>query len=186
MFQSSYYKNRNGKRFGPYQLLRVSTGYGKHVSLHIRKGLSPMETIMLHPSRAADFFEKEKEWKYRKLASSPHPEKKIFAGQGRSLIPKPVAEIIKAAGWNMQGRRVMKSKDRFFSLDAARIRYSLGDEKFRAQIGSPERLLELCLEARSKLKSANSRGQRGVTFDQAFAQCIQEKTGAVAPDEPKP
>ena len=178
MFQSSYYKNRNGKRFGPYQLLRVSTGYGKHVSLHIRKGLSPMETIMLHPSRAADFFEKEKEWKYRKLASSPHPEKKIFAGQGRSLIPKPVAEIIKAAGWNMQGRRVMKSKDRFFSLDAARIRYSLGDEKFRAQIGSPERLLELCLQARSKLKSANALRLKKVTFDSCLAEAISEQTAS--------
>ena len=185
MFQSSYYKNRNGKRFGPYQVLRISTGYGRLTSLQIRKGLSPMETIMLHPSRAADFFQKEEEWKNRKRASSPRPEKEHFAGQGRSPIPKAVAEIIKAAGWNRQGRRMLKSRDRFLTLSAAKVRYSLLNNNDGARIGSAENLLELSILANKLQKSSNARG-RGVTFDQAFAQCLERKTGELAPVAAKP
>ncbi len=174
MFLSSYCKTRNGRRYGPYQVLRISTGYGKHTSLQIRKGLSPMETIMLHPSRAAGFFEKEEEWKNRKRASSPRPEKELLAGQGRSPIPKPVAEILKAAGWNMQGKRMLKSRDRFLTLSAAKVRFSLLNESDRARIGSAENLLELSTQANKLQKSANARGIKGGTFDKCFEEALAD------------
>ena len=173
MFLSKYYKTYKGKRYA-YQAARISLGHGRHISIHLRKGLSLFETLASDIPRATAFFEREQAWEDKKRANSKGAYRNVLDGQRKSLIPKPIAEILNAAGWNRQGRRMLRGP-RFFSLEAARVRYSLGDEKFRTQIGSPERLLELCLEARSKLKSANALGRKGVTFDSCLAEAISEQ-----------
>lgn len=188
MYVETSFKKVGAKLYGPYLILRLSMGRGRKSSLFVRKGFTPFEYLVHAPLKGADFFEKaDKYHAERDKAMGKVPDIKRRIANMHSSQRRMIKSILESAGYSVRGKEIKRNKKTFFTPEATRIRYSLLDDISRERVGgSPEELRMLCLEAHSKMKSANARGKKDVTFENCLVQCLVRKTGAVASVAAKP
>ncbi len=178
MYLSTYFKaGADGRRLA-YKRVRISLGYGRCASLHVRKGKTPAETMALNPAGAARLVEKFERWRARRKATGRW-ERKTPASAARTFYPESFSRIVRAAGYNLQGQRLSKGRT-YFTRSAATVRFALLCKHDRELIGTPARMLELSIRARGLLKAANARRIAGATYETCFAQALAELQSAPA------
>ena len=180
MYVETSFKKVGAKLYGPYLILRLSMGRGRKSSLFVRKGFTPFEYLVHAPLKGADFFEKaDKYHAERDKAMGKVPDIKRRIANMHSSQRRMIKSILESAGYSVRGRgrrmEIKRNKKTFFTPEASQIRYSLLDDISRALVKSPDKLLELCRKAQSKLKSANALKLKKVTFDSCLAEAISEQ-----------
>jgi hypothetical protein len=86
-------------------------------------------------------------------------------------FPSGLKELLETCGYNVVGSRQQRNRKTFFTIDSARVRFSLLDDESQKRIKSPETLLQMCIFANQKLKASNARRRSG-TYDMFFAEAL--------------
>ena len=178
MYLGKYFKKIGSKRYGPYESLRISLGHGRQKTLSLKKGMSVWKCLQSNPFRTDEFFKTHDEWLQKKRRrSGKATDSTADAPVRRRIFSRPVSELLTLAGYSRQGGRVNRGK-KYFTQETALIRFSILSDEDRAMVKSPEGLLELELKALKLLKISSARGQKGCSYEKAFAATIYGITEA--------
>ncbi len=86
-------------------------------------------------------------------------------------IPPPQQELLALVGFNVHKNEIRRDRRRFFTPEAAAMRFALLDEGIRNAVGSPEKLLEYERKSLSLMKADASKGI-GTGFKECFEKLI--------------
>lgn len=179
MYRMVYYKKIGNKVYGPYQCLRISMGYGRQKTLSLRTGASVMDCLLSNPFRTDEFFKIRDDWlKQRQSRAAKTPTTSLCGKKRKRAFNKPILELLKSAGFSVQGRRVSRNNKKYFTQESALIRFSILSDEDRVMVGSPQGLLELELKALKLLKILAARGQKGCSYEKSLATTIYSRTEA--------
>ena len=173
MYLSSYYKTVKGKKYGPYYAIKESLGYGRQVTLSLRRDMPPLEALAGGHPNAPTFLRKRAEWLDKKQKLNMESNS-VPVLPRRTAFSPVVAELLKAAGWNLQGRRLQRSRKTYYTPAAAAVRYEMLDPDSKALVGSVQGLRLLEEKARSMMKKASSKHISGFSFEHAMATLIHK------------
>ena len=96
----------------------------------------------------------------------------LRSGVAKTSLQEVVKLLLEACGYTSRGATVRIHPQTFFSIDCAYARFSMLDRLERQRIGSPERLLEICLQAWKRHKKLNAL-QKNNTFAECFKDRLQ-------------
>ncbi len=105
--------------------------------------------------------------------------RKVFEKGRRGRPPKIThndRELLEAAGFHVHKNEIRRDLSRFFTSDAAAVRFALLDERIRTLVGSAENLLEFEHRALSLMKAGAARG-KSLGFKEAFETLISKSSG---------
>lgn len=108
--------------------------------------------------------------------------RKVFEKGRRGRPPKITHHdkgLLEAAGFNVHKNEIRRDRRRFFTPEAAAMRFALLDEGIRNAVGSAEKLMEYEQKALSMMKSNASEGI-GIGFRESFEKLISQALGKFA------
>ncbi len=105
--------------------------------------------------------------------------RKVFE-KGRRGRPTKIThndrELLEAAGFHVHKNEIRRDRRRFFTPDAAAVRFAILDDGMRNAVGSAEKLMEYEQKALSMMKSNASKGI-GIGFSESFEKLISQASG---------
>ena len=128
-----YVKMKKGRKFGPY-FMKTESGKSQHIS--------EFEYLQLSANKKTQGLSRRK-------------KRDLYRDITKESFNNPLKETLKAAGYSLRGDTIHLSLKRFFTLDAARIRYALLSSENQKLVKSPEVLLQLSQKAWELHKKLN-------------------------------
>lgn len=90
------------------------------------------------------------------------------------ILNYEIRAMLTAAAYRVHGGRIFRNRKTWFTPSAIEYRYSLLDDDLKRIIKSPENLATLEAHAISRQLSYAGRGTSGKSFDDCFAEILEE------------
>jgi hypothetical protein len=184
-----YARNKDGTQRGPYAFLAMKTESGRKIRWAINRHEWNFVSTCAELKRPTELRDRQREQarlSQKYWVSSRRP--------GRpSHYPAEAIAILEELGYRVRGKQVFIDWKRYLHPEAVALRFELLPVEVQQFLGGPERLTEITLDAKHRLKRAN-RNRHPTTFEDCFREALLAACpGAVlagnpsgtAPDEPR-
>jgi hypothetical protein len=164
--EERWYRRKDGTRRGPYLYKTIRLPSGRRLRNYMRRGPDlPMNYVVLKKNSALYAYRRAQAYLRRKYCTRDRPV-------GRpSFFPAEVVGILRELGFRVRGKQIQPDWSHYLEPEAVALRFELLPIEQRTLVGSPERLAEITVDAKSRLRSAN-RNRRPTTFESCFMEAL--------------